>query len=794
MGLFEAISGGVGVISGAVSGAENAFGGAVDSIIHPPSTQVVQDSIPVQDSITAQDVYTPQNVDYNTPTVDQPTVITADVPQQNTGIIDTILGGAGVIGGAIGSGIEKLDYQYGGGASAFTPYQSPDAINQINKLEASKSVSEVQKTDSDAYAPQNADYNMPTNISTPEKSVGSGGFVDSLVKGLSGAFTTNDSIGSGSTPSYAALSAALYTPPGTAKVTDTGTAKVTGSKNSYLSSEDELPFLGRIDYTPQSELGDSKTRTLEDSGMSVAQALATQVVEASATGNQRAIDYYKNEYAKLKEDINVAEPEAFHEDALKSGIPTRTNPFEHIADLDAQYVITPGSIGGVSSPSGESWRTSSNVNTILGESNLLTKAMRSGDTGDVGDVGSSYTSFDGGMKLSLYDQQAIGAAAAKSAGWDINPAIMNKWYAKDSTGVVNPEIINPDVMRNVGYNLPYNAVNQPTNINDLDVGVIGTRGIANAKAIFNNNKIDTINKDTSKMVNDNALISDLNAVGGSLVSDLNSAGGSALISDLNSAGLFADFTNNQNNGQVTNKVSSDQNAAINRIANYNPIAMRNSVKPKSYMQATVPEINSDDAAVGNVFQYIPPVNTPGSILDNAEHGITTKRKSKKSSSTVKRKPDIIKLADLKINTSSSKQVIPKSFGIDISQFGINVAHVPVHSKIKSDTKINQKQFTMRGIHMPDVGMNFTGMPVKSKVQLLDTTIVNNIAKKHQKVYTIPDIGININRKGALKTNSLKKEKVIKKDFNVSQNLKNMLDGVSGTLSGSLKMIKKNTVR
>jgi len=200
--------------------------------------------------------------------------------------------------------------------------------------------------------------------------------------------------------------------------------------------------INRLDYTKQSDLGDSKTQELIKQGYSPAQALAMQLDVARGVDggvkNSRAASYYQNELDKANQSVD-ATGLAYHADAMASGIPQAPNPFAYSGDLARMALFKSQ---GVDNTPGTGMLPQFK-GSLLNEANIVTKAQRTGEMGDYKYSGNSFSSSDG--ILSLARQQEIGEAAATSKynpePWTVDRSIMDKYT--------------PELAKGAGFNLFY---------------------------------------------------------------------------------------------------------------------------------------------------------------------------------------------------------------------------------------------------------------------------------------------------------------------------------------------------
>lgn len=204
---------------------------------------------------------------------------------------------------------------------------------------------------------------------------------------------------------------------------------------SYVAPKEEI---SRIDYTKQSDLGDSKTQELMKQGYSPEQALAMQRDIAREAGNSRAVSYYQNEYDKALQS-NIALSSAYHHDAMKSGLPQAPNPFAYAGDLALMGIYKSQGVSNVAGtgllPRFEG--------SLLKDANIITKAERTGEMGDYKYLGRPFSSSEG--ILSLARQQKIGEDAATSKfnpePWTVDRNIMSKYT--------------PELVKGAGFNMLY---------------------------------------------------------------------------------------------------------------------------------------------------------------------------------------------------------------------------------------------------------------------------------------------------------------------------------------------------
>jgi hypothetical protein len=193
----------------------------------------------------------------------------------------------------------------------------------------------------------------------------------------------------------------------------------------------------RSDYTKIEDLGDSKTQKLIEQGYSPEQALAMQADAAKEAKNIRAERYYRNEYDKALES-NIALSSAYHRDALASGLPQAPNKFEYVGDISKSALYKSA---GVSNIPGTNFIPQFG-GSLLKDANIITKAERTGEMGMYGGLGKPTS---GESILSLAEQQTIGKAAAKTAGWEIDESKMNKYT--------------PELIHGAGFDLKYKEAN-----------------------------------------------------------------------------------------------------------------------------------------------------------------------------------------------------------------------------------------------------------------------------------------------------------------------------------------------
>lgn len=211
---------------------------------------------------------------------------------------------------------------------------------------------------------------------------------------------------------------------------DTSTPSVQSFTDTTAPHVQEIE---RSDYTKIENLGDSKTQLLLGQGYSPEQALAMQADAAKEAKNVRAERYYRNEYDKALES-NIALSSAYHRDALASGIPQAPNKFEYVGDISKSAIYKSA---GVSNIPGTGLIPQYG-GSLLKDANIITKAERTGEMGIYGELGKPTS---GERILSLAEQQTIGKAAAKTAGWEIDESRMNKYT--------------PELIKGVGFDLKY---------------------------------------------------------------------------------------------------------------------------------------------------------------------------------------------------------------------------------------------------------------------------------------------------------------------------------------------------
>jgi len=291
-----------------------------------------------------------------------------------------------------------------------------------------------------------------------------------------------------------------------AVITDTSTPANQTFVESYVNSA-KTGSIDRIGYIRPEDIGDSKTQELVRQGYSPLQATALQrdkviedLVSKGYTKEQasesKAAMYYTNEAKKATDSIDAMSASKHH-DAMKSGLPTSPNEFEHAGDLARQFGYK---LQGVSNVPGTQKGDPLLVpfkGSFLEDANIITKTQRTGETGDYGKLPLPFSSTLG--SLDVPTQQAIGRRAAASAlasgkegpqsGWKVDEHIMDKYT--------------PELAKGAGFNLAYKEAKGKDFKSDIiggDVNIDNDMGLVNATRLSQISKSSDENafKPTSK--------------------------------------------------------------------------------------------------------------------------------------------------------------------------------------------------------------------------------------------------------------------------------------------------------
>jgi len=234
---------------------------------------------------------------------------------------------------------------------------------------------------------------------------------------------------------------------------------------------------GRAGYS--SSLGDSGTQALMQQGYSPSQSLLMQMEQAKSTTTLSDDRFFASEYQKSMQNV-VEASSGYHSWAKDTGIPQAANPFEYSGDLALSLLKgTSGKSGAQATTPTDltvlgmtgrgaqdiSWDAARggvapDYSSLIGPTNVLSRAMSEGIMGDYGKLG-SYSSGYG--SLDLFTQQKVGYKAAKSAGWDTNLDILGDNPAHQS--------------KELGFGLGFRSSTPAWDISEADKSLDGKQSI-----------------------------------------------------------------------------------------------------------------------------------------------------------------------------------------------------------------------------------------------------------------------------------------------------------------------------
>lgn len=470
-------------------------------------------------------------------------------------------------------------------------------------------------------------------------------------------------------------------------LTDTGAPPAQTFLGTYVPEARITTLAG---YTT-GDRGDTKTALLEkEYGYSPMQALAMQEDAAKASGDKAAARYYRGEWERAQRDVEVGASQESYEKA-KSGIAQAPNTQEYAADLArsalwrSQGVVNvPGFTRDGSGALKSEFKPFEG--SMLAESNVITKAMRTGDMGPYGTLGKPFSSVYG--TLDLDTQQAISRQAAKTAGWN--------YEAEDVASPVREKYENPLVLTGRGFNMFYTEAMPKGVTSDL----LSTE--------YNPTK-------TSDRFAKLALMKP----------------GTAYVNLAKEAEMISPVVQGPNEGKgnvrqaqniitqtipnipvVTTPDAAKYSAGVVNtvnLAKFSKVAEPEKIsthKPESYAQSKLGV--GDEALVGNLFEHIDRIGGPSkSIMHQIEYGNVARRSrpsypvigrtfyvKPKHSKVMIIKPQPKPQSDPKIFNleSINKNIMPKSLGADLFKFNLNspdklVKSIGVRTRVQESVKI-----------------------------------------------------------------------------------------------------------